>query len=62
MANEAGMRATREWADPTRGDRRKNDPEVWNKPGWKPLYWALGWTCIGFLVGRPSSSLRAGQR
>lgn len=26
------------------------DKYVWNAPGWKPLYWALGWTCIGFLI------------
>lgn len=26
------------------------DKFVWNAPGWKPLYWALGWTCIGFLI------------
>ncbi|WRT64236.1 uncharacterized protein IL334_001165 [Kwoniella shivajii] len=28
----------------------KNDKELWNQPGWKPLYWAMGFTCICFII------------
>ncbi|WVW82412.1 hypothetical protein I302_104419 [Kwoniella bestiolae CBS 10118] len=28
----------------------KNDKELWAKPGWKPLYWAMGFTCICFII------------
>jgi hypothetical protein len=27
-----------------------NDKALWNKPGWKPLYFALGFTCICFMI------------
>lgn len=30
--------------------RYLNDKALWNKPGWKPLYWALGFTCICFMI------------
>nr|ODO03820.1 integral membrane protein [Cryptococcus depauperatus CBS 7855] len=26
------------------------DKQLWNRPRWKPLYWALGFTCICFLI------------
>nr|ODN93119.1 integral membrane protein [Cryptococcus depauperatus CBS 7841] len=28
----------------------REDKELWNRPGWKPLYWALGFTCICFFI------------
>ncbi|WVQ70923.1 hypothetical protein IAR50_000448 [Cryptococcus sp. DSM 104548] len=28
----------------------KEDKELWNREGWKPLFWALGFTCICFLI------------
>lgn len=28
----------------------RKDKVLWNTPGWKPLFFALGWTCIGFLI------------
>ncbi|WWC86354.1 uncharacterized protein L201_001227 [Kwoniella dendrophila CBS 6074] len=29
----------------------KNDKELWNNtPGWKSLYWAMGFTCICFVI------------
>ncbi|WVQ62090.1 uncharacterized protein L199_000226 [Kwoniella botswanensis] len=28
----------------------KNDKELWAKPGWKSLYWAMGFTCICFVI------------
>ncbi|WVR05957.1 hypothetical protein IAU60_002984 [Kwoniella sp. DSM 27419] len=28
----------------------KNDKELWNRPGWKSLYFALGFTCICFVI------------
>jgi hypothetical protein len=28
----------------------RRDTVVWNHPGWKGLYFALGWTCIFFIV------------
>jgi hypothetical protein len=27
-----------------------NDKALWNKPGWKSLYFALGFTCICFMI------------
>lgn len=29
---------------------RRNDPTLWDLTWWKPLYWALGFTCIMFLI------------
>ncbi|RSH92801.1 hypothetical protein EHS25_008247 [Saitozyma podzolica] len=29
---------------------RYQDQALWQRPGWKPLHWALGFTCICFLV------------
>ena len=38
-------------ADSQRPVRRyKRDPELWGMAWWKPLYWALGFTCAMFLV------------
>ncbi|WWC58468.1 uncharacterized protein I303_101010 [Kwoniella dejecticola CBS 10117] len=28
----------------------KDDKELWNRPGWKSLYWAMGFTCICFII------------
>ncbi|ODO07272.1 integral membrane protein [Cryptococcus wingfieldii CBS 7118] len=28
----------------------KEDKALWNREGWKPLFWALGFTCICFLI------------
>lgn len=28
----------------------KYDKALWNRPGWKGLYAALGWTCVMFLI------------
>lgn len=30
--------------------RRFQDQHLWSRPGWKPLHWALGFTCICFLI------------
>lgn len=30
--------------------RRYKDQILWNRSGWKPLHWALGFTCIWFIV------------
>ncbi|WWD17784.1 hypothetical protein CI109_102226 [Kwoniella shandongensis] len=29
---------------------RSMDKDLWSRPGWKSLYWALGFTCICFLI------------
>lgn len=29
---------------------RYQDQILWNRPGWKPLHWALGFTCIPFII------------
>jgi hypothetical protein len=36
--------------DAMAGRRYKRDPELWGMAWWKPLYWALGFTCAMFLV------------
>ncbi|WVQ97387.1 hypothetical protein IAU59_004499 [Kwoniella sp. CBS 9459] len=28
----------------------KDDKELWNRPGWKSLYWAMGFTCVCFII------------
>lgn len=28
----------------------RKDEKVWNHAGWKPLFYALGFTCIMFLI------------
>lgn len=39
-------------SEPFRADwnSRYQDQALWQRPGWKPLHWALGFTCICFLV------------
>lgn len=29
---------------------RYQDDTLWQRPGWKPLHWALGFTCIWFII------------
>ncbi len=43
---------------------RRDDRALWDagkgKGGWVTLYWAIGWTCIGFLVSDLIWGLRMG--
>ncbi|KAL7415501.1 RTA1 like protein-domain-containing protein [Mrakia frigida] len=45
---------------------RKNEPQVWSKASgtnvqWKQLYWAIVWTCFGFLIRSVFRSIELAQ-